>query len=69
MGRNFNSGLLAGVTAATIWMAIALWQGMPTETVGMWALVFLVGTTLISTVVAGIVAKSVGGTAAETQRS
>jgi len=69
MGRNFSSGLLAGVTAATIWMAIALWQGMPTETVGVWALVFLVGTTLISTVVAGVVAKSVGGTAADAERT
>ena len=69
MGRNFSSGLLAGVTAATIWMAIALWQGMPTETVGMWALVFLIGTTLISTIISGIIVKCAGGTAAEAERS
>ncbi|WP_022916637.1 hypothetical protein [Ruania albidiflava] len=69
MGRNFSSGLLAGVTAATIWMAIALWQGMPTETVGMWALVFLIGTTLISTIISGIIVKGAGGTAAEAERS
>lgn len=69
MGHNFSSGLLAGVTAATIWTAIALWQGMPTETVGMWALVFLIGTTLISTVVAAVVAKSVGGAATDAERT
>ncbi|HIZ35036.1 MAG TPA: hypothetical protein H9815_04605 [Candidatus Ruania gallistercoris] len=60
MGRNFSSGLLAGVVAATIWMAVSLWQGMATETVGMWALVLLVGTTILSTVVAGVVSRSTG---------
>ena len=42
MGRYFTSGLLAGAVAAVIWMSVGLWVGLPTETVGMWALVFLV---------------------------
>ncbi|WP_147916308.1 hypothetical protein [Ruania zhangjianzhongii] len=60
MGRNFSSGLLAGVVAATIWISVSLWQGLATETVGMWALVFLVATTIISTVIGGIVSRSAG---------
>lgn len=63
MGRNFSSGLLAGVVAATIWMAVSLWQGMATDKVGMWALVFLVGTTIVSTVIAVIVARGTSGSA------
>ncbi|MGO1392378.1 hypothetical protein [Agrococcus casei] len=48
MGRFFTSGLLAGVVAAVIWMAAGLWVGLPPEAVGMWALVFLVGTALLT---------------------
>lgn len=68
MGRNFSSGLLAGVVAATIWMAVSLWQGMATESVGMWALVFLVGTAIVSTVIGGLVSRSSGSSPAP-QRS
>ena len=63
MGRNFSSGLLAGVVAATIWMAVSLWQGMATEVVGMWALIFLVGTTIVSMVIGSLVSRGVGGSA------
>lgn len=63
MGRNFSSGLLAGVVAATIWMAVSLWQGVATESVGMWALVFLVGGTLVSTVISGLVSRGTGRSA------
>lgn len=55
MGRNFSNGLLAGVVAAVIWMAIGMWQGIETETLGMWALVFLVGTTVVATLVGAMV--------------
>lgn len=64
MGRNLSSGLLAGVVAATIWMAVSLWQGIATETVGLWALVLLVGTVIITMVVAGAVSRGVEGAAA-----
>jgi hypothetical protein len=56
MGRNFSSGLLAGVVAAVIWTDIGLWQGVATETVGVWGLVFLVGTTVVATIIAAAVA-------------
>jgi hypothetical protein len=59
MGKMFTSGLLAGVIAATIWMGAALWAGVETETVGMWALVFFVGATLLVTVIGGLIANSV----------
>lgn len=55
MGNNFSSGLLAGVVAATIWMSISFWQGLETETVGLWALIFLIGTTIVTTVIAQVV--------------
>lgn len=63
MGRNFSSGLLAGVVAATIWISVSLWQGMATEAVGLWALVFLVATTIVSTVIGGVVSRAAGGSA------
>jgi hypothetical protein len=56
MGSNFSSGLLAGVTAAVIWISICLLVGgVDMGTVGLWALIFLVvgaaGTTLIANVI------------------
>lgn len=57
MGRNFSSGLLGGVVAAVIWMAIALWQGMAIETVGLWALIILVVTTIIATVISALIGR------------
>ena len=52
MGTNFSSGLLAGVTAAVIWISICLLVGADMTMVGLWALIFLVvgtaGTTLIA---------------------
>jgi hypothetical protein len=40
-------------------MGAALWAGVETETVGMWALVFFVGATLLVTVIGGLIANSV----------
>lgn len=57
MGKNFSNGLLAGVTAATIWMAISLWVGMPTQAAGMWAVIFLVATTLVAAVLASVIGR------------
>ena len=59
MGKMFGSGLLAGVVAAVIWIAISLWVGIALETVGLWALVLLVGTTLLVTIVGGLLASGV----------
>ena len=58
MGRYFTSGLLAGVAAAVIWMAVGLWVGLPPETVGMWALVFLVGTAVLTIIGASLGSRS-----------
>ena len=64
MGKHFASGLLAGVTAAAIWISICLLVGLNTQTIGLWALIFLVvgtiGTMIIATVIGN--AKSQPGT-------
>lgn len=52
MGTHFRSGLIAGAVSAVIWMSISLWVGIPTETVGLWALVFLVLVTIVTMLVA-----------------
>jgi len=52
MGSNFRSGLIAGVVSAVIWMSISLWVGITTETVGLWALVFLVVVTIVTMLIA-----------------
>lgn len=57
MRHSFTNGLLAGVTAATIWIAIGLWLGSPLETVGMWALVLLVGVALVTAVINTVIAR------------
>lgn len=55
MGTKFTDGLLAGVTAAVIWISICLMTDVERKTIGGWALIFLViglvGTIVISTVV------------------
>ena len=53
-----TNGLLAGVIAAVIWMSIGLGVGIQPETVGMWALVFLVGTAVLTMIGSAIGAKS-----------
>ena len=60
MRQAVTNGLLAGVIAAVIWMSIGLWVGILPETVGMWALVFLVGTAVLTTVGTAIGVKSAG---------
>lgn len=62
MGSNFVSGLLAGVTAAVIWISICLMVGMDTMVIGLWALIFLIAGTVITTVIAALISK---GKAAE----
>lgn len=57
MGSNFRSGLIAGAVSAVIWMLISLWVGIPTETVGFWALVFLVVVTIVTMLVAAGVSR------------
>ena len=57
MGINFTNGLLAGVTAAVIWTSICLMVGMEPKTTGMWALIFFVGGTVISTVIANVISR------------
>lgn len=59
MGTNFASGLLAGVTAAVIWVCISIWVGASAVTTGLWGLVYLVGVTIIVTIVASIIARRV----------
>lgn len=58
MGAIFASGLLGGVTAAVIWTSVCLMAGMETKTIGLWALIFLVGCTAISTLIGSLVAKN-----------
>lgn len=58
MGRNFSGGLLAGVTAAVIWTAVCMIVNMGAQTTGIWALIFLVGVTVISMVISMIVGNS-----------
>ena len=68
MRQAVTNGLLAGVIAAVIWMSIGLWVGILPETVGMWALVFLVGTAVLTMVGTAIGVKSSGiGTPATTR--
>lgn len=58
MRQALTTGLLAGVIAAVIWMSIGLWVGLQPETVGIWALVFLVGTAVLTMVGTAIGSKS-----------
>ncbi|MDN5761357.1 MAG: hypothetical protein L0H41_03420 [Microlunatus sp.] len=58
MGINFASGLLAGVTAAVIWISICLLVGVDMTTVGLWALIFLVVGTVGTTIIASVISKS-----------
>jgi hypothetical protein len=58
MGINFASGLLAGVTAAVIWISICLLVGLDPETVGLWALIFLVVGTVGTTAIAGVISRN-----------
>lgn len=57
MSTSFSSGLLAGVTAATIWVCITLWVQLSPAAVGVGGLIFLVATTFVSTLVSGAVAR------------
>ncbi len=57
MGSNFASGLLAGVTAAVIWISICLLVGVDMKTVGLWALIFLVVGTAGTTIIANVITK------------
>lgn len=54
--KNFASGLLGGVTAAVIWMSIALMTNMDRSTVGLWGLIFLIVVTVVSTVISSTIA-------------
>lgn len=58
MGRNFAGGLLAGVTSAVIWTSFCLLFGVGTTTGGLWALIFLVVVTAVTTVISNAVSKS-----------
>lgn len=49
--RDFASGLLGGVTSAVIWISITLMTDMDRSTVGLWGLIFLIGVTVIATVI------------------
>lgn len=63
MGQHFTSGLLAGVTAAVIWISIGLLVAMAPTTIGLWALIFLVVGCLATILIASAVARSVDRTA------
>lgn len=56
VGKSFAGGLLGGVTAAVIWISIALMTDMDRSTVGLWGLIFLVGVTAVSTVISSTIA-------------
>lgn len=56
--RNFVSGLLAGVTAAVIWMSIGLWQNVGASTVGMWGFILFVATTIVATIITSVVSRN-----------
>lgn len=58
MGKHFQSGLLAGTTAAVIWIAASMWAGFDTKAIGMWAIAFLVGTCLLATIGASLGSKA-----------
>lgn len=62
MGGNFASALLAGVVASVIWLSISLWLGMTTSSAGLWSLVFLIATTVLSLVISNSISskKSAG---------
>ncbi|MBB2891794.1 hypothetical protein [Flexivirga oryzae] len=49
--RDFASGLLGGVTSAVIWISITLMTDMDRSVVGLWGLIFLIGVTVIATVI------------------
>lgn len=57
--RNFASGLLGGVTAAIIWVCIALMVGLEVETIGLVGLILLVVTTIVAAVISQFVGRSV----------
>jgi hypothetical protein len=61
MGINFASGLLAGVTAAVIWLSICLLVGLDLRTTGLWALIFLVVGTVGTTVIANVISTKKAG--------
>lgn len=54
MGRHFESGMLAGVTAAVIWIAISLMVGMDMVMLGVWALIMLVGVAAITMIISNV---------------
>lgn len=62
MRTHFLSGLVAGVTAAVIWLACAMIAGMTASTIGIVALIMLVVTTAITMAISNSVgARRVGG--------
>lgn len=58
MGRNFAGGLLAGVTAAVIWISICLMVDMPSETTGRWGLIFLIVVTAATIIISTQISKN-----------
>lgn len=58
MGRNFAGGLLAGVTAAVIWISICLMVDMPSETTGLWVLIFLIVVTAATIIISKQISKN-----------
>lgn len=61
MSRYFTSALLAGVTAAVIWLGITIMLGFDTMTIGLWTLILLAGTTLIAFGIAAAVGRGAAG--------
>ncbi len=62
MGLNWLSAMVAGVTAAVFWTSFSLWfgDGDNLKQVGMWAVIFLVGTTAVSFVIAQAISARTG---------
>lgn len=58
MGVNFANGLLAGVTAAVVWISACMMVGdMESKDVGLWALILLVIGTVGTLVISGVIGK------------
>ncbi len=62
MGLNWLSAMVAGVTAAVFWTSFSLWfgGGENLEQVGMWAVIFLVATTIGTFVIAQVISARAG---------